>query len=82
MIPNMTKIEEKLQKLGYIEVDCAKCVWKKVIFGLHIQFYINDKKITGLHLSTYGIKKNVSNVELAVEYLQNDLYKLEDFIDD
>ena len=78
----MTKIEEKLQKLGYIEVDCANGVWKKVVLGLHIQFYINDKKITGFHLSTYGIRSNVSKLELAVEYLQNDLYKLEDFINE
>ena len=78
----MTKLEEKLHDLGYIEVNIARGIWKKEIFGLYIQFTINEKKITSFHLSTYGIRNNVKDLPYTLETLQYELYKLEDFIDD
>lgn len=78
----MTKLEQKLHDLGYIEESCAKGIWKKDIFGLYIQFTINEEKITSFHLSTYGIRNNVNDLSYTLLTLQHEIINLEEFIDD
>ena len=73
----MTKLEQKLHDLGYIEVKCARGVWKKEIFGLYIQFTINEEKITSFHLLTYGMRENVNDLPYTLNTLQNELFRLE-----